>query len=319
VAAHDPRLAALAGLGAGTGLIEQTGAASFARRAIGADAAASVLTRDDGDARYQPLAADLGAIAALTTTAFGRGLLTVDDAAAGRGRLGLGTAAMQDVGSEGHVVPLLDGSNSWSGKQTCGAAIVFEVGANLHASGLNFYGAGANNYGIYQAAPGATGVGPGGDLTAPSGLSVVTVNALRFLSSNGPNRGFIWEVSSNGGTAPTCIAELDNNGVFRAAGGIEAGGIEVGYRDLPRVTGGLERGKCLAASGPVTIESGPAAGSCYRIYNDSGGTIALVQGSGLTLRLAGSATTGSRTLAQRGVAEIWFNTPSEAIVRGDVT
>ena len=46
-----------------------------------------------GDARYQPLDSDLTAIAALSTTSFGRALLELADAAAGRTALGLGTMA----------------------------------------------------------------------------------------------------------------------------------------------------------------------------------------------------------------------------------
>lgn len=44
---------------------------------------------------YQPLDSDLTAIAALTTTSFGRGLLELANAAAGRTALGLGSAATQ--------------------------------------------------------------------------------------------------------------------------------------------------------------------------------------------------------------------------------
>jgi hypothetical protein len=100
------------------------------------------------------------------------------------------------------------------------------------------------------------------------------------------------------------------------ASGITHGGIELGYRDIPRVTGGIERGKCHAASSGITINTGPAAGSTYSIYNDSGSAITITQGSGLTLRLAGTGTTGNRTLAARGFATIWFNSTTEAIVSG---
>ncbi len=47
---------------------------------------------------YQPLDSDLTAIAALTTTSFGRALLTMADAAATRTDLGLGTAATSNTG-----------------------------------------------------------------------------------------------------------------------------------------------------------------------------------------------------------------------------
>ncbi|MBX3562466.1 MAG: hypothetical protein KF780_11720 [Sphingomonas sp.] len=94
------------------------------------------------------------------------------------------------------------------------------------------------------------------------------------------------------------------------------GSLELGYRDIPRVTGGIERGKCHAASSGVTLNTGAAAGSTYSIYNDSGSAITITQGSGLTLRLAGTGTTGNRTLAARGFATIWFNGTTEAIVSG---
>lgn len=56
----DPDLTALAALDATPGLVEQTGAAAFTKRAIGVAAGTSVLTRADGDARY--LIAESGSI-----------------------------------------------------------------------------------------------------------------------------------------------------------------------------------------------------------------------------------------------------------------
>ncbi len=118
--------------------------------------------------------------------------------------------------------------------------------------------------------------------------------------------------------------EFHTNNTLRmsiTAGGTiqDAGGLELGYRDMPRVTGGIERGKAFATSAGFTLNTGSAAGSSYAVYNDSGSNITITQGGGLTLRLHGSATTGNRTLLARGWATIWFNSTTEAIVMGDVT
>ena len=61
-----------------------------------------------------------GAVQEITCTAAGRALM--DDAAASNQRttLGLGTAAVKDTGTSGNTVPLLDGENTWSGKQVFG-------------------------------------------------------------------------------------------------------------------------------------------------------------------------------------------------------
>lgn len=57
----------------------------------------------------------------------------------------------------------------------------------------------------------------------------------------------------------------------------------------------------------------------FLLYNNTGAGITLTQGAGLTLRLGGTTTTGNRTLAARGEAKVYFVTPTEAVVFGNVT
>lgn len=114
----DATLTALAALDSSTGLLEQTGADAFTKRGIGTGASTSILTRADGDARFQPLDGELTAIAGLTSaadnvpyftgsgtaalasfTSYGRTLVATANAAGGRTALGLGAISTLGAGT----------------------------------------------------------------------------------------------------------------------------------------------------------------------------------------------------------------------------
>lgn len=92
----DPTLTALAALNATPGLVEQTGADTFTKRAMGVAAPTDVLTLNDGDNRYQPLDTDLTAIAALSSA----GLVA---------RTGVGTAAVRTLTGTASQVSVTNG------------------------------------------------------------------------------------------------------------------------------------------------------------------------------------------------------------------
>ena len=84
----------------------------------------------------------------------------------------------------------------------------------------------------------------------------------------------------------------------------------VGYRKYPQSTNTTatadDVGKQLYVGATTTIPSGVfTAGDYFKIINSTSSSITITQGAGTTLRLAGTATTGSRTLAAYGVAEIY--------------
>jgi hypothetical protein len=61
-----------------------------------------------------------------------------------------------------------------------------------------------------------------------------------------------------------------------------------------------------------------SANDVVTLYNNTAGNLTITA-SITTLRLSGTATTGNRTLAQRGVATIVFISGTEAVISGAVT
>jgi hypothetical protein len=88
-------------------------------------------------------------------------------------------------------------------------------------------------------------------------------------------------------------------------------GNELGWKNIPtssQVSGALTnecRGKLVKATGGVTINTSVFAdGDTFSIYNTTGSAITITQGTSVTLELAGTATTGSRTLATKGLMTV---------------
>lgn len=161
--AYDATLAALAGLDGSAGLVEQTGADTFTKRAMGVAAATSVLTRGDGDGRYA-LAAHTHAIADVTglqaaldgKQASDAELTAIAGLTSAADRLpyftGSGTAALATFTSFGRSlvddadataaratlggVPVVSAANTWSAQQTFSVPLAASYPGWFHNSSL---------------------------------------------------------------------------------------------------------------------------------------------------------------------------------------
>ena len=70
-------------------------------------------------------------------------------------------------------------------------------------------------------------------------------------------------------------------------------------------------------TGGVTVPSGVfSTGDAVTIYNDSSSDQTITQGSSVTLRSAGTADTGNRTLAQRGICTVLCVASNEFVISG---
>ena len=104
-----------------------------------------------------------------------------------------------------------------------------------------------------------------------------------------------------------------------SAGSLTVGGGSV-FSGVPQSASttllATDNGKSVIAAGNITIPNAVlAAGNAVTIYNNTAAAITLTA-SITTLRLAGTTSTGNRTLAARGLCTVYFNSGTEAIVSG---
>lgn len=78
-----------------------------------------------------------------------------------------------------------------------------------------------------------------------------------------------------------------------------------------------DRGAVKKITAGVTVPASVfAENDVVTLYNNSAGALTITQGSGLTLRLVGTETTGNRTIAGRGLVTILFISATEAVISG---
>lgn len=148
--------------------------------------------------------------------------------------------------------------------------------------------------------------------------SLTTVGTLISL-----NVGNITSTGTYGGVSATFSGAVAAGSAsitgLAAVGSLTVGGGSV-FSGVPQsvntTVAASDNGKCIIATGGITIPNAVmSAGNAVSIYNNSGASITLTAGI-TTLRLAGTATTGNRTLAQRGICTVYFLSGTEGIVSG---
>jgi len=177
---------------------------------------------------------------------------------------------------------------------------LFSGGAKLNINGGatawgQFYSStSGTNYAVFLRNDGSTVLGYLG-----SGAALVTSGAQSelVLRSEG-------DLILSRGT--TVGLRLTSSGSLR-----DGSGLELGWRRVPQsstTSGNLvaaDAAKHVSASGGVTVPASVfSIGDAVTVFNNTTGNITITQGASTTLRLAGTALTGNRTLAQRGLATI---------------
>jgi hypothetical protein len=154
------------------------------------------------------------------------------------------TAGNDGAGS-GLDADLLDGYNAEEGAvnnsivKRDGTASIKAYGLSLLRSstartGITWYNEAYYNWQDYMASAGATGCGPNGNLTAPTGLAGVTSWALRSRMEGVASYGWNWETGAGGGGGATATSKMSLQAVsgnLQIAGAFTAGGNITAYSD----------------------------------------------------------------------------------------
>jgi hypothetical protein len=100
-----------------------------------------------------------------------------------------------------------------------------------------------------------------------------------------------------GGTAPAAITGTT---VSDSAGNLRT---IVQNSQATYTLAATDNGKHILATGTITVPASIfSAGQVITIFNNTASNLTVAQGASVTMYLAGTATTGNRTLAQRGIA-----------------
>jgi hypothetical protein len=263
------------------------------------------------------------------------------DAATFRSAIGAGTSSttgtVTSVAGAGTVNGLtLTGTVTSSGSLTLGGTLsgVSLTSAVTGTLPIANGGTGSTSTTYCNLATNITGTLPianGGTNATSAAQALTNLGAYPASNPNGytSNTGTVTSVggtgSTNGLTLSGTVTSSGNitlgGSVTSVASGATIDSVVIGYRNIPRSTTSgtattADVGKCIAVTAGITIPNSTfAAGDAVSIYNDSASSVTITA-SVATLRLAGTAFTGNRTLAARGMATVWFNSATEAIISG---
>ena len=179
--------------------------------------------------------------------------------------------------------------------------------------------------GIYAPASDQFGIATAGTsrivVNASGNVGIAKTDPSTKLDVNGTvtATGFAGDLTGNADTATALETARNINGTsFDGSADIVIGKIPQNSQTSAYTLVAADAGKHVnITTGGVTVPSGVfSIGDAVSIYNDSTANQTITQGSSVTLREAGTANTGDRTLKERGICTVLCVASNEFVVTG---
>ena len=151
------------------------------------------------------------------------------------------------------------------------------------------------------------------------GIGVASPSTALEVNGTVTATAFAGDVTGNADTATTLQTARNINGTsFDGSADIVIGNIPQNSQTSSYTLVAADAGKHInITTGGVAVPSGVfSIGDAVSIYNDSSSDQTIYQGSSVTLRQAGTANTGNRTLSQRGLATVLCVASNEFVICG---
>jgi hypothetical protein len=153
------------------------------------------------------------------------------------------------------------------------------------------------------------------NITVANGVSATKFTSAGTITATGNITG---GNVLTGGLISATGAIVSSDGISDSKGDVRS--IPVNTQNTGYALVATDAGKMInMTTGNVTVPAGVFSspyGQAITIYNDQNSSNAIVQGSGVTLRLAGTASTGNRTLARYGLATVVCVSANTFVISG---
>jgi hypothetical protein len=217
-------------------------------------------------------------------------------ASGARTSLGLGTIATQDASAVAITGGSVNGTTVGATTASTGAFTTLSASSTVSGTGFS----------TYLASPPAIGG------TAAAAGAFTTLSASSTVSGTGFST-YLASPPAIGGTTPAAITGTT---VSDSIGNLRT--IVQNSQTSAYVLVATDAGKHISiTTGGVTVNASIfSVGQAITIFNNSASNQTITQGTSVTMYLAGTATTGNRTLAQRGVCTILCVASNTFVISG---